>query len=167
MRNVHIDVPEFGVGLVDHHSFVRSLNKIERLKADKDQELWDVQLTRDTVCTPRASGPALASLKRSTTKGFRFGLFKSAKLSGASTTSPLSLGVCTITGCACSYVWTGRRWKEIPPAVIEAMKLDFIELAAFRGFRKAVRVDSYGPLASSAGGTESKRAPRAMLWNLR
>jgi hypothetical protein len=52
--------------------------------------------------------------------------------------------------------WTGRRWKEIPPPVIEAMKLDFIELTAFRGFRKAVRVDSYGPLAFSAGGTESK-----------
>jgi hypothetical protein len=78
MRNVQIDVPEFGVGLVDHHNFVRSLNKIERLKADKDQELWDVQLTRDAVRTPRASGSALASLKRSTIKGFRFGLFKSA-----------------------------------------------------------------------------------------
>jgi hypothetical protein len=28
MRNVQIDVPEFGVGLVDHHNFVRSLNKM-------------------------------------------------------------------------------------------------------------------------------------------
>src|SRR5207253_11354247 len=63
-----------------------------------------MQFARDAVRSPRASSSALACFKRSTTQGFKFGLLKSAKRSGASTTSPLLLGLRAITGCALSVV---------------------------------------------------------------
>src|ERR1700692_4573153 len=80
-----------------------------------------MQFARDAVRSPRASNSSLAFFKRSTTQGFKFGLFKSAKRSGASTTSPLLLGLRAITGCALSVVMgpgpAGGGRKPAPPFI--------------------------------------------------
>src|SRR5258706_10058026 len=56
MRNVHVDVPDLGVGLVDHHHFIGSLDEIDWLKAaGKDQELRNTG--RHAVCARRSPHP--------------------------------------------------------------------------------------------------------------